>query len=140
MDHHQKVLVCDGAQTHQCRRQVWCRNTRSWDLLQLGDHELIQASCINWSPNGGGGTKFRGSQPVSHLLQDKAWCAWHGAIETLGVFPPLSRHCVALGRLQSLWHRGLIQSGKFCSYLLLAALFQWSVTAGKTSLQEREET
>lgn len=34
----------------------------------------------------------------------------------------------------------LIQPGKFCFYLLLAALFQWSVSTGKTSLQEREET
>lgn len=55
-------------------------------------------------------------------------------------FPTHQALRVALGRLQSLWHSGLIQSGKFCLYLLLAALFQWSVSTGKTSLQEREET
>lgn len=31
--------------------------------------------------------KFRNSQPISLVLQDKAWCAWHGATETLCVFP-----------------------------------------------------
>lgn len=87
MDPHQKVLLCGGAPTHQCRRHGRCGSTRSWNLLQQGECELIQASCINWSPNGGDGTKFRDSQPVSLVLQDKAWCAWHGATETLGVFP-----------------------------------------------------
>lgn len=53
--------------------------------------------------------------PACSLLpQDKAWCDCHGATEILGAFPPLTRHCVAWGRLQSLWLCALIQSGKFC--------------------------
>lgn len=87
MDPHQKVLLCDVAQTHQCHRHRRCGSSRSWNLVQLGEHELIQASCIHWSPNGGDGMKFRDSQPISLVLQDKAWCAWHGATETLCVFP-----------------------------------------------------
>lgn len=58
------MLLCEDAEARQCRGQVQCRSTRSWNLLQLEEHELIQASRINWSPSGGGGAKFRDSQPV----------------------------------------------------------------------------
>lgn len=90
------------------------------NLLQLRDRELIQASWTNWSPSGG--AKFRDSQPVPCCPRTRLGVPGMEPQKPWVHFPTHQGLCVALGRLQSLWHSALIQPDKFCLYLLLAAL------------------